>query len=259
LLKYDANDYLKMSFGRYHTATSFFNQNFHSGKWLQTPTDRPLVVQFAAKGGMLPTQAIGASITGKIPSGKLGLNYIFEYGTSDTVRPDINSRTVATTDESNGNGTTLGLFAKPDFLPGLEVGGSFYHDRLNPTDTGLHIGQSIYSAHLMYLTPRFEFINEGFVIQHAVDNARTYHTPAFYSLISYNVSGKWRPYFMYQYANANVNRVVLDDIGLRHGPSAGVRYDFNSYVAAKFQYDRAMRRNPLPTINSATTQLAFRF
>jgi hypothetical protein len=258
LLKYDANDYLKMSFGRYHTATSYFNQVFHSGKWLQTPTDRPLVVQFASNGGLLPTQAIGASITGKIPSGKAGLNYIFEYGTSDTIRPDINSRELAFTDESNGNGTTVGLFAKPEWLPGLDIGGSFYHDRLNPTDTGLHIGQTILSAHAVYLTPKFEFLNEVFAIQHAVDGGRTFTTPAFYSIISDNVKGKWRPYFEFQYANANKTRVILDDVGLRYGPSAGVRYDFNGYVAFKTQYDRTYRRD-LSTINGITSQLAFRF
>src|SRR5205807_9100897 len=116
LLKYVFNDYLKISAGRYHTATSYYNQNFHSGAWLQTPAERPLVVQFSSDGGLLPTQAIGVSVTGKVPSGKLGLNYIFEYGSSDTFRPDINSRETVFTDENNGNGLTAGLYAKPDWM-----------------------------------------------------------------------------------------------------------------------------------------------
>ncbi len=259
LLIYDWNDYFKISLGRYHTSTSYYNEVFHSGAWLQTLVQRPLAVQFASQGGILPTQAIGASITGKVPSGKLGLNYIFEYGTSDTIRPDINSRVGDVTDESNGNGTTAGLFIKPDWAPGLDVGGSFYHDRINPTDTGFDIGQSIISAHAVYTTPKFEFLNEGFLVQHKVNGLRTFNTPAFYSLISDNVAGKWRPYFMYQYANANTTRVVLDDVGLRHGPTAGVRYDFNAYIGFKVQYDHTFRRTPLPSINSVETQVAFRF
>jgi len=259
LLNYNYNDYFKASLGRYHTSTSYYNQVFHSGAWLQTPINRPLAVEFASKGGILPTQAIGASLTGKIPSGKLGLNYIFEYGTSDTIRPDINSRTGDVTDESNGNGTTVGLFMKPEWAPNWNVGGSYYHDRINPTDTGFDIGQSIISAHAVYTSPKIEFINEAFVVQHDVKGSRVFNTPAFYTLISDNVSGKWRPYVMYQYTNANAQRVVLDDIGLRHGPTGGVRYDFNSYVGFKAQYDHVFRRTPLPSINTVSTQVSFRF
>ncbi len=87
LLKYDYNDHLKMSFGRYQTAIGYYNTAFHSGSWLQTAADRPLIMEFANDGGPLPTQAVGVSVTGEIPSGKLGLNYIAEYGSSDTVRP----------------------------------------------------------------------------------------------------------------------------------------------------------------------------
>ena len=90
LFKYDYNDHLKMSFGRYHTGIGYYNTAFHSGSWLQTTADRPLIMEFANDGGPLPTQAVGVSVTGEIPSGKLGLNYIAEYGSSDTVRPDLN-------------------------------------------------------------------------------------------------------------------------------------------------------------------------
>lgn len=259
LLIYNHNDYFKISLGRYHTSTSYYNQVFHSGAWLQTLIDRPLPVEFAQKGGILPTQAIGASITGKIPSGKLGLNYIFEYGTSDTIRPDITSKASAAIDESNGNGTTVGFYMKPDWASNWNVGGSYYHDRINPSDTPFDIGQTIYSAHAVYTTPKIEFVNEAFLIQHDVTGLRTFNTPAFYSLISDNVAGKWRPYFMYQYTNANAFPVVLGDVGLFHGPSGGVRYDFNSYVAFKAQFDHTFRRTPLPNINTIKTQLAFRF
>jgi hypothetical protein len=90
LLKYDFNDHLRMSFGRYQTGIGYYNTAFHSGSWLQTTADRPLIMEFANDGGLLPTQAVGLSFTGSIPSGRLGLNYIAEYGSSDTVRPDLN-------------------------------------------------------------------------------------------------------------------------------------------------------------------------
>ncbi len=259
LLKYDLNDYLKMSFGRFHTPTSYYNSVFHHGRWLQTAVDRPLAVEFADNGGLLPTQAIGALVTGKIPSGKLGLNYVVEYGSADTIRPQINVPGAPEVDENNGNNTAIGLFAKPDWLPGLDIGGSFYHDRLSPDSRPIHIGQSIGSVHVVYNTPRFEFLNEAFVIQHKIEGSgQTFNTPAFYSLISQRFGRKWRPYFRYQYANASAQSPLFSDVGLRHGPSTGVRFDFNDYVAFKIQYDRILRRQ-LATINDLALQLAFRF
>jgi hypothetical protein len=259
LLKYDYNDYLKLSFGRYHTATSYYNSVFHHGQWLQTATDRPLVVEFSDHGGLLPSQAVGVSLTGKIPSRTLGLNYIFEYGTSDTKKPDIVNPNAPEIEENNGQETTFGLFAKPDWLQGLEIGGSVYHDRINPNSGPLHIGQMIDSAHVVYVTPRFEFLNEGFLISHKVqETGQTFNTPAFYSLISEKFGEKWRPYFRYQYVNSATSSPVFPDINLRHGPSVGVRYDYNDYIAFKTQYDRTFRRQ-LPDMNDLFLQLAFRF
>jgi len=258
LLKYDFNDYLKLSFGRYHTGTSYYNTVFHHGQWLQTAADRPLVVEFSDHGGLLPSQGVGISMTGRIPSGSLGLNYIFEYGSSDIHRPSIANPDVEIA-ENNGQATTIGLFAKPDWLQGLQIGGSFYHDRINPDGGPLHIGQSIGSAHLVYLTPRFEFLNEGFVVQHKVqETGQKLNTPAFYSLISEKFGEKWRPYFRYQYINAATQSPLFADVTLRHGPSVGLRYDYNDYIALKTQYNRTFRRQ-LPDINDLLLQLAFRF
>jgi len=259
LLKYDANDYLKMSFGRYHTATSYYNSVFHHGNWLQTAVDRPLVVEFADHGGLLPSQAIGASATGAIPSGSLGLNYNLEYGTGNTVRPLINQPDPAEINEENGNHVSGGLFIKPDWLPGLDVGGNIYHDRLSPEGTPVHIGQTIGSMHAVYMAPKFEFLGEGFFIQHKVQEThQTFNTPAFYALISHKLGTQWRPYFRYQYVNASSASPLYADVSLRHGPSAGIRYDFNDYLAIKTQYDRTYRRN-LPSFNEALAQMAFRF
>lgn len=259
LLKYDPSDYLKMSFGRFHTATSYYNTVFHHGLWLQTAADRPLVVEFSDHGGLLPSQAIGASLTGRIPSGSLGLNYVFEYGSAATIRPQITSPDAPEIEENNGNETTVGLFVKPDWLSGLNVGGSFYHDRISPDGSNLHIDQSVVSAHAVYTTPRFEFLNEAFLIRHKVQETdQLFNTPAFYSQISQQFAGKWRPYFRYQYVNASPVSPLFADVSLRHGPSAGLRYDFNDYVALKAQYDRFYRRG-LPSFNDLLAQMAFRF
>jgi hypothetical protein len=257
LLKYDYNDHLKMSFGRYHTGIGYYNTAFHSGQWLQTTADRPLIMAFASHGGLLPTQAVGLSLTGLIPSGKLGLNYIAEYGSSDTVRPDINGRTVD--DENNGNLVNVGVFVRPDAIPGLQVGASLYHDKISDFARGpsVRLGQTIANVHAVYVGRGIEFLNEGFLIRHAYEqHGPVYYTSAFYTQLS-KAFGSFRPFVRYQYINANAQS-IFEDVDLREGPSFGVRYDFNDNLAFKTQLDHTVRKAE-PDLNGLQLQLAFTF
>jgi hypothetical protein len=259
LLKYDPNDHLKMSFGRYHTGIGYYNTAFHSGRWLQTTADRPLIMEFAAEGGVLPTQAVGVSVTGLLPSGSLGLNYLFEYGSSDTVRPDIDG-SGHEDDFHNGNHVNFGFFARPDAVPGLQVGTSFYHDKISDPEEGLQerLGQTIVNAHVVYDDRKFEFLNEGFLIRHVREaTGEVQNTTGFYSQISRQFRHAVRPYFRYQYINASTQS-LFEDILLRHGPSVGVRYDFNAGLALKLQFDHTNRQG-LDPLNGLQTQLAFTF
>jgi len=280
-LRYNASDLFKVSAGRFHTATSYYNVVYHHGLWLQTAADRPLIVEFSDHGGLIPSQAIGASVTGRIPSGQLGLNYVFEYGTPNTRRPQVTSADAEEIVFNNGNEVTAGLFVRPDRVQGLEIGGSFYHDRFAPAIGGgaggaanglvsardvsdvevSHFGQSIISAHAVYVTPRFEFLNEGFLIQHKLEETgQTFNTPSFYSQISRKFGNRWRPYFRYQYINASTGSPVFPDIGLRHGPSGGLRVELNDYVALKTQLDYTFLRLPgFTDFGNLLVQLAFRF
>ncbi|HEX9112268.1 MAG TPA: hypothetical protein VF845_12375, partial [Terriglobales bacterium] len=233
LLKYDYNDHLKLSFGRYHTGIGYYNTAFHSGKWLQTTADRPLIMEFAAHGGVLPTQAIGVSVTGLVPSGRLGLHYLVEYGSSDTIRPDIDGSGVRD-DENNGNSINVGFFARPDSIRGLQLGTSFYHDKISYFQLGpsVRLGQTIVNGHVVYVAHGVEFLNEGFLIRHAFEHSSTsLNTSAFYTQFSKRI-GHMRPFFRYQYINAS-QRSLFEDVGLRHGPSFGTRYDLNDNVALK--------------------------
>jgi hypothetical protein len=257
LLKYDYNDHFKMSLGRYHTGIGYYNSAFHTGKWLQTTADRPLIMEFADDGGMLPTQAVGVSVTGLVPSRGLGLNYFAEYGSSDTIRPNITG--VGEVDENNGKHINVGAFLRPNFIPGLQVGGSYYHDNISDFARGpsVRLGQTIVNAHVVYNARGIEFLNEAFLIQHAYEKSTTvFNMPAFYSQFSKRF-GRWRPFVRYQYANANPNS-ILQDVSLRHGPSFGSRYEFSDNVAFKLQLDHTLRKNQ-PDLNGLQTQIAFSF
>jgi hypothetical protein len=182
LFKYDYNDHLRMSFGRYHTGIGYYNVAFHSGSWLQTTAERRLIMEFADNGGVLPTQAVGVSFTGSIPSGRLGLNYIAEYGSSDTVRPDLANGPAE--DENNSNHINVGLFARPDSIPGLQIGGAIYHDRISDSTRGpsVKLGQTIVNGHMVCVRQGIEFLSECFLIRHVYEQRSTvYNMPAFYA------------------------------------------------------------------------------
>jgi len=259
LLKYQYSDYLKLSFGRYHTDVGYYNAAFHSGKWLQTMADRPLIMEYASDGGLLPTQAVGVAITGLVPhTRKLGVNYEFEYGSSDTVRPDINGSNKEN-DENNGNHILLGAFFRPDGIPGLQIGGSFYHDQISNEDLipPPRLNQTIVNAHIVYIAHHIEFLNEGFLIRHAEINGPTaFNMPAFYTQFSRGF-GRIRPFFRFQYANTNRDS-IYNDVLLRYGPSFGARYDFNGNIAFKTQLDHTIRKGE-PDLNGLQFQLAFTF
>jgi hypothetical protein len=272
VLTFDVNEHLRMSFGRFQTGIGYYNWAFRSAAWLQTTADRPLVMEYASNGGILPTQGIGVATTGAIPSGAIGLHYIAEYGSSDTMRPDLTGDGIIN-DENNGNFFNLGLFIQPDAVPGLRVGGTFYHDRISdliiltdPTaqppavtpSPGTRFNQAILNAHVVYISRGIEFLNEGFLIRHSVVGGQeAFNTPAFYS----QVSRKWgpiRPFVRYQYANASARNPIFDDLGLRAGPSFGAAYNFNDYITFKAQLDHTLRRN-LPDLNGLHLQAAFVF
>ena len=274
LLKYDVNDHLRFSFGRYQIGNGYYNWAFRSAAWLQTTADRPLVMEFANQGGLLPTQAVGVSLTGSIPSGKFGLNYVAEYGSSDTIRPDI-TNTGLLNDENNGNHVNLGLFLRPDRITGLQIGGSVYHDQISdlvsPANPGSVVpvnvpgysasarwNQTIVNGHVVYTSKGIELLNEGFLIRQAlIGGNETFNTPAFYSQFSKKF-GPLRPFFRYQYVNASTRNLIYDDVSLRYGPSFGARYDLTESIAFKAQLDHTVRRG-LPDLNGLHLQLSGAF
>jgi hypothetical protein len=258
LLKYDFNDHLKLSFGRYQTGIGYYNWAFRSAAWLQTTNDRPLIMEYATDGGLLPTQAIGVSATGSIPSGTLGLNYLAEYGSSDTIRPDIDGSGLLN-DENNGNHVLLGAFARPDWARGLQFGSSIYHDKISNLHGGLNerYGQTIVNAYAAYVAHGLELLNEGFLIRHAeLHGSDLFNMPAFYTQASKRVR-QFRPFVRYQYVNANP-RSVFEDVLLRHGPSFGSRYDLNDFIAFTAQLDHTVRKGQ-PDLNGLQLQFAFTF
>lgn len=258
LLQYVPNNRFKVAAGQFQTAVGFYNTAYYHARWLATTADRPLLFQPADEGGVLPTSLIGLTATGSIPSGALGLSYLAEVGTSDLRRTSLVEEDTVIK-ENKSNAFNVGLISRPTILRGLQAGFSYYQTRLSPE--GLpDMRETVMAAHVVYQTPRFEFLNEVLDIRQSLNDGsgRVFHTPGAYSQISRQFHSV-RPYFRYEYLRAADDNPLFSDVGRRNGPLVGLRYDFSEYAAFKTEYQRTGRNNQQPSVNSGTVQLDFTF
>jgi len=260
-LTYRQNDYFAATIGRIHTAVGYYNTAFNRGDYFQTATGCPTIFEFDDQGGFLPMQDLGISINGQLPSGKLGLNYVFEvtngrdYGA--IVEPAQNN-----SDRNSSKAVNFGMSAKPEQVPGLIVGFSFRHDYLSDA-LNLHISETIPVVYAVFKTSTYEWLNEGIYVTHTLPGGAAFHTTGFYSQFSRKF-GHYRPYFRYDYVNAPVNEPIYGNpleipvVGRVNGPTVGLRWDFTRYTAFKLQYVRESARGNTST-NGGNGQFDFTF
>jgi len=73
IIRYDYNDFFKLSFGRTTRPFGYWNTAFHHGAWLQTTISRP--EHGADRRTFIPVHFVGLLAEGNIPSGGAGLSY----------------------------------------------------------------------------------------------------------------------------------------------------------------------------------------
>ncbi len=269
LFRYRVNDYLTASIGRMHSSIGYYNTAFNYGEFLETTTDRPFIFAFDDQGGLLPMQEVGINITGKIPSGKMGLNYVFEVGNGRAWGPDAQPAQ-NNQDGNNSKSVNGGLFMRPEKFSGLQVGFSVRHDYLTlPFPPA--VAETIATVHAVYINGKYEILNEAVLVKHVEAGGPVFNTTGGYTQWS-RAFGKYRPYFRYQYFNGPSNdpvwnyasandfqpNSVTSFVGRVNGPALGIRYDFTEHSALKLQYERISQRGLSP-VNALNSQVAFTF
>jgi hypothetical protein len=260
-ISYKPSQYFQLSGGRMHTYIGYYNTAFHHGTWFQTATGRPFMYFFEDSGGILPVHIVGVSAQGLVPdTGKWNLHWIAEVGNgdSDTFLSDSSVNPVQNFyADKNHKAFNVAGYIKPDWLPGLQIGGNYYYDVRVPLDLP-HVDNTIAGFYAVYITPKWEFLNE-IVDQRdkSVGTTIAYNTPLGYTQISRKF-GKFRPYFRWQEVNVPVNDPLYGTVGRYEGPSPGLRMDFATYAALKLQYNRLYTRSSPPQ-NGLDGQVAFTF
>jgi len=255
-LTYKRNEYFKIGGGRFHSAIGYYNTAYHHGTWFGTAEGRPFMYYYEDSGGLLPVHNVGITAEGLVPgTGTWHLHWIAEGGngrsSDNTLQPVQNFLS-----DRNHKSYNLAFYVRPEWLQGLQLGGSFYADRLVPPGIA-HVSQQIESAYAVYITPRWEFMNEAVLLTNKQDGvARPFRTPLMYTQLSRGF-GKYRPYFRYQYVNSPAHDPINVYTDRYQGPSVGMRWDFSDFAAFKLQYNRVDQR--LATSNSVNAQMGFTF
>lgn len=258
LLQYTPREYFNIAVGRYHTAIGYYNTAYHHGRWLQTAVGRPRIFSFEDEGGLLPIHNVGVTVSGAIPSGRAGLHYVAEIGNGREYTPG-KVAVQSLSDNNDFKAVNVALFARPDWLPGLQAGVSVYYDRLTasllPT-----VNQTIAAAHVVYVSPAFEWLNEALLVRDS-SSLGTFQTHAVYTQVAKRF-GKFRPYARYQFLDANERDPIMQfagTTGTHQSVSLGTRYDFSELAAFKVQWDHALGSDDGGARNELTLQLSFTY
>ncbi len=262
IIRYDYNDYFKLSFGKYHTPISYWNTAFHHGAWLQTTISRPQMVKFG--GTDIPIHFVGLQAEGNIPSGKLGLGYNLGLGNG---RSFSFSKAGDSGDANNNRAWFANLYARPTGLYGLQLGGSFYRDKLTP-QAATRFDEWIASANVIWEKGRPELLVEYSNVHHRdLQTSQTFNTTNYYAQVAYRLpwqENKWKPYYRFEYIHRPNLEPVWDFTGTSTvtdlvGSLVGLRYDITNYAAFKGEYRNFRQGAGEPRVNGAFFQTAFTF
>jgi hypothetical protein len=262
IIRYDLNDYLKVSFGRYHTPVNYWNTAFHHGAWLQTTISRPEMIRFG--GRFLPVHFLGALTEGVIPSGPLGLNYNVGLGNGRQTIPLL-SRDGDAGDVNSNRAFVASLFARPAKLYGLQIGGSVYQDKITPDSLSLsqaNYREWITSGYVAYERERPEFLAEFANVRHRdfITN-QEWNSQGAYGQVAYRLprgAHKLKPYYRFEYIHVPASEPVLLVPELNAGHTLGTRFDITDFAALKFEY-RHWRRSDTDKFQGFYGQTAFTF
>lgn len=242
IIRYDLNDYFKLSFGRYHTPINYWNTAFHHGQWLQTSISRPEMTQFG--GSFIPVHFVGSLAEGAVPLDGLNLNYAAGMGNG---RGQVLSRGGDFADINNNRAWLGNAFIKPDKLYGLQIGGSLYRDSLNPINAPA-AREWIESAHVVWQKETPEFIAEFANVTHRpIGGVSASHSQAFYAQTAYRLpwlQKLWKPYYRFEYIHVPKSDAIFRPVvPTFHASTFGLRYDITTFAAFKFEFRNYVRRD----------------
>jgi hypothetical protein len=249
------DDRLHISAGRYHTGIGFYNAAFHHGAYFEVPIGRPRVFAFEDEGGVLPVHELGISAGGIIPGTGSTLHYLAEVGNGRSWASD-GGDTEAAPDTNAAKSTNVGVSFRPERGRGLEIGGSYYRDRIWRADMG-PVAHRIAAGFVVYRSPTIELMAEVLRLSHRGDAGLRSASHGGYTQLS-KAWGRIRPYYRFDWLTVDPTAPFIGQTDSYRAHILGLRVDTSQWVGLKAQYEHGNdgRRQG---IDSVRTQLVFVF
>ena len=227
--RYDFADALKISVGRFHTPLGYWNTAFHHGSWLQTSVARPEIKR------LIPIHFVGLLVQGGFPSSPLGLGYTVGVGNG---RGANVARAGDAGDVNDQRAWVVGVRSRPISIVGLEVGASFYSDRLEAPDGGDANGR-IFAVHAVLDRDAPEILAEYVHVTHdpVTGSGDFPGSDGYYVQFGYRLPGsasKVKPYIRIEQVDVPTGAYVLGPRALNYeGIVAGIRFDPGMFLALR--------------------------
>jgi hypothetical protein len=255
IIRFDYSDLLRLSAGRYHTPINWWNTAYHHGLWLQTSISRPEMVRFGSQ--FIPVHFVGALVEGNTP--RYGVDWNYKLGLGNG-RSSVVSRANDFGDNNAALAWLANIYGRPDFMQGLQIGGSVYRDKITLT-SGRRFHEWITSLHAVLETETPEVIAEYSRINHREVGGPSSNKEGYYVQVAYRLPGearRWKPYARYEKLSVPAGDPVLTATPSVQGGLFGIRYEVSDLAALKLEY-RDLRRSILPHLNGFFGQLSYVF
>ncbi len=256
LVRYDFADEFKIGAGRFHTPIGYWNTAFHHGSWLQTSVARPEMIKFGSR--FLPTHFVGVIAEGGLPTSSLGLGYRVGIGNG---RAENIARAGDAGDFNDRRAWVARVHSRPISIVGLEVGATFYSDRLLAPDM-TEANERIYALHAVLDRDAPEILAEYAHVSHdpVTGTGDFPGSDGYYVQVGYRLGGSFRslkPYARIEQVVVPTEAYVFAPLALNYdGIVAGVRYDPGVFLALRLEY-RFEQFQGLETTHSLYAQASF--
>lgn len=258
-VKYAASDLFWTSVGRRHTPLGYWNETFHHGLFLQPTVQRPLVLRFEDKGGVLPIHAVGLEGGGRKFTGPWSLDY--RGGIYNGRGPS--REVVQSFGDANVNKAALvKLSASRERSNRFRFGAMVYRDEIPPNAEAAvphnEMDERIFGLHFIFERKQIKFYSELYDIRHLeAGTSEAWDHLGYYALAVWR-PWAWKPYVGYEVLDLEEGDPYYDGIPTPQKRAlAGVRFDPIPFLALKFE----LRRDDFTDseANGVAVQVAYTF
>ncbi len=254
--------------GRTHTELGYWNNAYHHGRWLQMSVERPRGVLFEDEGGILPIHWVGATAHYLAVTGEQQIEIIGAIGNG---RGDIVDNIHAKDDTNSFKSLLLKIDFRGFGARDLHLGISGVYDHIAPVTATVRpalpnemIEELIGNGYLAYRGTDFTGIVEVYDVLHTAAGQR-WNTVDAFALAAYRLDAV-TPYLLLEVRRGDVatdpfffpNPLVPSEIlGRNIEPTAGLRFDLNTWSALKLEYRGTFTGNSDNRVHRGTLNWSF--